>query len=109
VALIGRIYYNITNILLRDINVAVPRIEIIPKYGLLFDINRITGIVEFDFSYTNRGIISGSGKGRVTLKRMEFQTKLGVSIRNGFPELSLRDLIFKIHDWDINLQGNSHY
>ncbi len=77
VALIGRVFFNVTDIILRDIFVALPRIEIIPKYGLFFDINRITGIVEFNFRYTNRGLISGSGKGRVTLKRMEFQMKLG--------------------------------
>jgi hypothetical protein len=77
--------------------------------------------VEFNFRYTNRGIynlklgmFSGSGfknnfinlgTGRVNLKRMEFSMKIGLMIRKGFPEFVVRDLIFKIHDWDLSLNG----
>jgi hypothetical protein len=43
-ALIGTVYYNLTNIILRNVLVQLPRLEIIPSFGLLLDIRTITGI-----------------------------------------------------------------
>lgn len=108
VPLIGTIHYNVTKIQLNSIHIDLPELTIGEDYGVLLNIQRIQGLVTFAFSYTNRGMVRGTGTGKVNLKRMTLMMKLGISeIENGYPQFTLypRDFSFKIQDWTIDLNG----
>lgn len=105
VPLIGTVHYNVTNIVLKNVHVVLPQLTILPNYGVFLKIERVTGLVEFQFSYTNRGMWRGSGRGRVNLRRMSFEMKMGISVLDGFPQASTRDVRFRIHDWSLDLNG----
>jgi len=105
IPIIGRIFFNLTNLKVSDVQISEPTFSLIPDEGVSLSLIHVVANFKGDYKYW--GAMTGTGNLNCQLKRMQFDIAVKLtSLRNeGYPLIEIMRLNFKILEWDLSING----